>query len=238
MAPRPETTDRPGVVLHNEDVAPPALLGEWLREREIPHRTVRTWENGMPNDPREFGWVAALGSSNSATQTEPAWVPHEVAFLRRAVDAEVPVLGICFGGQALAVALGGRISPANPTSIGCFEIETDEPDLVPNGPWVHFNYEVFSVPDGATQIAHSPRGPSAFRLGPHLGVQFHPEATREIFEDWADDEAAKLDELGVDRVNLRAQGERFAPVAAREAFELFDAWRLLTAARAAERGGA
>lgn len=231
MAPRPETTDRRGVVLHNEDVAPAALLGDWLSEREMAHTTVRTWEEGMPDDPRAFAWVAALGSSHSASQTEPAWVPDEIAFLRRAVDANVPVLGICFGGQALAVALGGRISPADPTSIGWFEIETDEPDLVPNGPWAHFNYEVFSVPDGATEVARSSRSTSAYRLGPHLGLQFHPEATPQTFEQWADDEVAKLDQLGVDRADLRAQGERSGAVAARDAFDLFDAWKLLAASR-------
>ena len=129
-----ETNERPGVVLHNEDVAPPALLEDWLRERGFSHRTVRTWESGVPDDPREFGWVAALGASDSATQSEPAWIPDEVRFLRRAVDADVPVLGICFGGQALSLALGGEISTANPLSWGWLEIETDEPDLVPQGP--------------------------------------------------------------------------------------------------------
>jgi GMP synthase-like glutamine amidotransferase len=229
VAPRPETTDRPGVVLHNEDVAPAALLGDWLGERGLPHTTVRAWEQRMPDDPREYGWVVALGASDSATQTE-GWVPDEIDFLRRAVDADVPVLGICFGGQALAVALGGRISRADPPSIGWLEIETDEPELVPSGPWAHFNYEVFSLPDGATPLAQSPRGPGAYRLGPHLGLQFHPEATPEIFEAWAESEAAKLDELGIDRADLRAQGERFGAVAARDAFELFDAWRMLAAA--------
>jgi len=232
MAPRPETTDRPGVVLHNEDAAPAALLGEWLRERGMAHATQRVWEHGAPDDPREFGWVVALGASDSATQTE-GWVPDEIDFLRRAVDADVPVLGICFGGQALAVALGGRISRADPASIGWFETETDEPDLIPRGPWAHFNYEIFSVPDGAIQVARYSRGPGAYRLGPHLGLQFHPEATPEIFEAWAESEAAKLDELGIELADLRAQGERFGSVAAKQAFDLFDAWRALAAARVA-----
>lgn len=216
---------RPGLVLHNEDAAPAALLGAWLRDRGMQHRTVRTWDEGVPEDPREYGWVVALGAGDSATQTEPRWVPDEIAFLRRAVDDDVPVLGICFGGQALSVALGGEISPG--TSLGWFEIETDEPDLVPGGPWLHFNYERFSIPDGATEIARSARGPGAFRIGPHVGLQFHPEVTHAIVEEWADSEAAKLAELGVERDDLRAQGERYAGHAAEQAVRLFDAWRLL-----------
>jgi GMP synthase-like glutamine amidotransferase len=219
-------------VLHNDDVAPPALLEEWLRERRLPHRTVRTWEGGVPDDPREFAWVAALGASDSATQREPAWIPDEIRFLRRAVDADVPVLGICFGSQALSLALGGEISPADPLSWGWLEIETREPDLVPIGPWVHFNYESFSVPADATLLARSPAGPDAFRLGPHLGIQFHPEVTPAIVDRWADSRAAKLAELGIAREDLRSQADRYAPHAAGRAFRLFDAWRRLAAARA------
>lgn len=224
--------ETPGIVLQNEDAAPAALLEAWLRDRGMAHRTVRAWEDGVPDDPREYGWVAVLGASDSATQTEPRWVPDEIAFLRRAVDADVPVLGICFGGQALSVALGGEISPAEPMSIGWFEVETDEPDLVPAGPWLHFNYERFSVPEGATVIARSRGGPAAFRIGPHLGLQFHPEVTPRIVDGWADSEAAKLAELGVGRDDLRAQGERHGGAAAKEAVRLFDGWRLLAAAPA------
>jgi GMP synthase-like glutamine amidotransferase len=219
------STDRPGVVLHNDESAPPALLGDWLRERGIAHRTVRTWASGVPDDPGEFAWVAALGASDSATQREPAWIPEEIEFLRRAIDADVPVLGICFGAQALSLSLGGEVTAADRLAWGWLEIETDEPGLIAPGPWVHFNYEIFSVPAGATLLARSPAGPGAFRLGPHLGVQFHPEVTPSTVERWAESRAAKLAELGIERGELRAQGERFALGASEEAFGLFDAWR-------------
>lgn len=224
--------DRPGLVLQNEKEAPPALLRDWLRERGLAHTIVRAWEEGVPDDPREHCWIVALGTSDSAIQTEPAWIPDEIGFLRRAVDADVPVLGICFGGQALSVALGGEIAPADPISMGWFEISTDEPELVPPGPWLHFNYERFSIPKGATQIASSPSGPGAFRLGPHLGIQFHPEVTAEIVDRWTESDSAKLAERGLDLDQLRSQTRQLAKRAAAEAYELFDAWRQLAAAPA------
>lgn len=224
--------DRPGLVLQNEEEAPAALLAEWLRDRGIAHTTVRAWEEVVPDEPREHDWVVALGTSDSATQTEPAWIPAEIEFLGRAVDADVPVLGICFGGQALSVALGGEISPADPVSMGWFEVETDDRRLIPPGPWLHFNYERFSIPEGAAQIATSPSGPGAFRLGPHLGIQFHPEVTPAIIDSWAESESAKLADRGLDLDGLRAQTRRLAKRAAAEAFELFDAWRMLAAAPA------
>jgi GMP synthase-like glutamine amidotransferase len=217
--------ERPGVVLQNDESAPPALLGEWLRERGIAHRIVRTWQEGVPNDWREHAWVVALGARDSATQGEPRWITDEIELLRGAVDAEVPVLGICFGGQALSVALGGGISPADPLSWGWLEVESEAPELIHRGPWVHFNHEIFSIPDGATEVARSPCGPGGFRLGPHLGIQFHPEVSPEIVDRWAESREPKLAELGITREDLRAQGKRFAPQAATHAFELFDAWR-------------
>jgi GMP synthase-like glutamine amidotransferase len=228
MASHPSTTpDRPGVVLHNDPKAPPALLEDWLRERRIPARIERAWEGGVPADPREFAWVAALGSFQSVTEDEPAWIGAEIELLRRAVDADVPVLGVCFGAQALSVALGGEVSPAAPVSLGWLEVETEAPDLVAAGPWLHFNNECFSVPAGATTVARSPCGPGAFAIGPHLGVQFHPEITLPIVDEWLRGDAARLARLRVDPETIRAQARREAGAAGARAFTLFDAWRAL-----------
>ena len=133
------------------------------------------------------------------------------------------MLGICFGGQALAAALGGEVFSAEETSIGWFEVEPSDA-AVPAGPWAHFNSECFSVPDGATRLASTRCGAGAFRLGPHLGVQFHPEATPTIVDAWAVSESDRLVALGVDAGELSADGQRHGDQAARQAFELFDAW--------------
>jgi GMP synthase-like glutamine amidotransferase len=220
--------DRLGVVLQNEAEAPAALLEDWLRARGIAARMVSVWEQGVPEDASEFAWVAALGSFHSVTQEDPAWIAAEVEFLRRAVDSDVPVLGLCFGAQALSVALGGAISPAAPLSLGWFEVETEDPDLVAAGPWLHFNNECFSVPAGATAIARSPCGPGAFGIGPHLGVQFHPEITPAILDAWIRGDAARLAGLGIDPETIRAQASREAGAAAERAFTLFDAWRAMS----------
>lgn len=213
-----------GVVFQNEPDAPPALLEDWLRARRVTAETVNVWEVGMPSDPRRFEWIIALGAYNSVTDREPEWIPDQVRLLREAVAADVPVLGICFGGQALSAALGGEISAADPLSLGWLEIRTREPELVPAGPWAHFNFERFSVPDGATQVADSPCGPGAFRIGPHLGVQFHPEATPKIVDGWAADDAVRIGRHGFSAERIAEQGRVHGHVAARQAFALFDAW--------------
>jgi GMP synthase-like glutamine amidotransferase len=214
----------PGIVLQNELEAPPALFGDWLAERGIEFRVDRAWEGEIPERPDDFGWVASLGSAQSVNDDRQAWIGAEVDFLRRAAAAEVPVLGICFGGQALAAALGGEVFAAERATIAWLDVETANADLVPSGPWAHFNTECFTVPEGAEQIAATRCGSGAFRAGPHLGVQFHPEATPTIVDAWAASEGPMLAAAGVDPQDLSEQGRRSGEAAAKGAFRLFDAW--------------
>jgi len=213
-----------GLVLQNDTLDPPALLGDWLDERGIPFEVARVFEEGVPRDPREFAWIAAMGSRHSVTAADPGWIPDEVGLLRAAVAADVPVLGICFGGQALAAALGGEISLAEPPAVGWFETQTSEPRLVSAGPWLHFNSERFAVPEGATLVASLGESASAFRLGPHLGLQFHPEATPALAGRWADHYTEWLGAYGLTPAGIRDQASAQADAVGPRAFALFDAW--------------
>lgn len=215
-----------GVILQNEDEAPPGLLVDWLEDRAIPYTLVEVWREGVPDDPREFGWVCALGADDSTNQSEPAWIPREIEFLREAVDAGVPALGICFGGQALARALGARVGPAPRRCAGWYEVRPEPgTDLLTPGPWVHFNREHFEVPEGATKLGAGPNGPAGYVLGPHMGLQLHPEATPEILEGWVSREEGDLAAAGFDPEAIRADTRRYADAARRQAFALFDRWR-------------
>jgi GMP synthase-like glutamine amidotransferase len=213
-----------GLVLQNDSLDPPALLGDWLHERGIPFEVTRVWEDGVPSDPRSFDWIASMGSRHSVNDTDPSWIQEEVTFLGDAVGEGVPVLGICFGGQALAAALGGEIASADPVAVGWLETRTSDPDLVSRGPWLHFNTERFTVPDGATLVASIDDEPSAFRLGPHLGVQFHPEVTPSLAGRWGDHYVDWLGEHGLTPEWIREQAAVHSAAAPTRAFALFDAW--------------
>jgi GMP synthase-like glutamine amidotransferase len=210
-------------VLQHGPHGPPGVFGEWLDSRGVPHVVHEAWHAPLPPDPADFAFVASLGSEHSAAAEDPAWVALEVDLLRRAIDAGVPVLGLCFGGQALAVALGADVRDADVPEVGWMQIETEEPDLVPSGPWLNFHFEVFDVPPGAREVARSAAAPQAFTLGPHLGTQFHPEVTPEIVDVWAQLEQ-RLPRAGVTREELYEQGRREIGAARRQAERLFDAW--------------
>lgn len=212
---------KPALILQHGNAGPPARLGEWLRERGLPFVVHRAWEQPPPA-PTDFSFVASLGSQYSAVASEPEWIRSEIAALRVAVDARVPVLGLCFGAQALSVALGGGIDVLARPEIGWIAVESVD-DTVPPGPWLQYHRELMRVPPGGRELARSPAGPAAFRYGPHLGVQFHPEADAPLAAAWAGKDPI-LAEAGLTPEALAAQSERHAPPARAQAFALFDHW--------------
>jgi GMP synthase-like glutamine amidotransferase len=210
-----------GLILSHGPDGPAGLLGEWLGEHGLSYE-VHDISRGPVPALADHAFVASLGAVESARDSDLPWVAQEIALLREAVAREVPVLGLCFGGQALSIALGGEVSPAVPPQVGWFEI-SERAEGVPAGPWFHWHYEQLSVPPGARPLAHSQAGPAAFRHGRHLGLQFHPEVTVEVIASWSRSEA-ELARLGISPEGLLAESARHAPRARRHAWELFDLW--------------
>lgn len=211
---------RPGLILQHAGTGPPGRLGEWADSRRIPYHVHDSGEVPPEYDPREFAFIAPLGSALSANAADVEWVAAEVELLRHAVQADVPVLGLCWGGQALSLALGGTVGPAPFHEKEWIAVASADPEI-PGGPWLHYHTEIFTVPRGAVELARSPAGPAAFRIGPHLGIQFHPEADAEMANVWA---AKDPDQTEESRAALAASGERWDGPARDLAMALFDAW--------------
>jgi GMP synthase-like glutamine amidotransferase len=146
--------------------------------------------------------------------TDP-WIACELEYLAAAHATGVPVLGICFGAQALAAALGGTVSRAPEKEVGWIDVAGDDGFA---GPWFTWHEDVFTLPPGAAELARAASGPQAFAVGPSVGVQFHPEVTPEIVDGWLADGRDDVPDPGPIQ---RETAQRIA--AARErAFALFD----------------
>jgi GMP synthase-like glutamine amidotransferase len=218
------------VVQHQAD-APPALLWGAIAAGGLQATTVDVGRGDALPAAAGPGAVVVLGSDASAVAPAPGWIEDEVAWLREVVAGGRPVLGICFGAQVLARALGGAVRRAPAPQIGWIAVGTTDPARVPDGPWMSWHEDVVEPPREAEVVAADAVGPQAYAHGRHLGLQFHPEVTPAVVEDWIgayDGRELAGEVLDVDA--LRAATARHAAAAADRAARLFDGWLARAAA--------
>ncbi|HTU75343.1 MAG TPA: gamma-glutamyl-gamma-aminobutyrate hydrolase family protein [Trebonia sp.] len=155
------------------------------------------------------------------------WIGGEIELTRTAIAAGVPVLGICFGGQVLATAVGGRVERAPSPEIGWTPISRTAPSaLLPPGPWFEWHYDRFLLPSGLPSLATTELGggevaSQAFAIGRSLGLQFHPEVNEAVLNAWlAEGGAEELTAIGLDPRRLLGETRALADDAAARAHEL------------------
>ena len=157
--------------------------------------------------------VVLLGAVSSVNDPEP-WIPAELAWLRAADQAGVPVLGICFGAQALCAALGGRVEAMDRKEIGWTLVDSLDHGVIPVGPWLEFHGDRCLLPATATVLARNDAGVQAFRIGRHLAFQFHPEVDGPQLKRWLDAGGDKdAERLGLDPGQFLADTIREEPAA-------------------------
>ena len=151
------------------------------------------------------------------------WLQPEVEWVRNAVTSGKPVLGICFGGQLIARALGGSAGRAPNCEIGWKDVWTDRPDIVPSGPWFQFHYDRWVVPPGATEIARNPFASQAFIVNNSLALQFHPELIGSALQGWLDwDGWGLVEKDGQDPAVMMAQTYAYEAAATERTNQLID----------------
>jgi GMP synthase-like glutamine amidotransferase len=204
------------LVIENDPTDDLRRLGEWLTESELELTVLRPHAGDvLPETLDGFVALIVLGGDqsaypNAAGEPGAAWFPAVEALLRKAVRHRVPTLGVCLGGQLLAVAHGGVVERSTsgpevgPALVGRRDAADTDPlfkyvPLLPDVVQWHRD-EITELPVGAVLLAASPRFPyQAFRLGDRAwGLQFHIECDATMIADWARLDAASLAELGYD----------------------------------------
>ena len=200
--------------LHNDPSAPAALLGEAFAESGFDISTFDVVPAGRADDPAldtefldplDYDVIVPMGARWAVydDRIAPRWVAGEIAMVRHALSAGVAVLGVCFGAQLLAHALGGTVARSPHPEIGWHDVHSSKADLVPGGRWFQWHFDRFTLPPSAVEIARNARATQAFVQGRALGVQFHPEVDPELVERWI---AADVDEMT--RLGLHPDGVR------------------------------
>ncbi|MGW2233362.1 type 1 glutamine amidotransferase [Streptomyces sp. NPDC001759] len=222
------------LVVQHDHVTEPGLVGARLQERGYDLTVITVvpeHRHHVPNVTFDFpdadGWdlIVSLGAPWSVYDETAvgSWVGGELALLRKAHHLGVPVLGVCFGAQALTTALGGSVQAAPRPEIGWVEVDTDDPSLVDPGPWFQWHYDRCVLPPGAREVARNAVCAQAFRAGRSLGVQFHPEITTAMVRGWIETGGAQqCVRHGVDPAELLTVSRAMEPTARVNARRLVD----------------
>ena len=179
------------LVIVHEDDSPAGFVGERLEQHgyTLTQAHIGTALDQGPDELPSldgFDLVLPLGCTAGVYERDvAAWMNDEIAFLAEAHRRRVPILGICFGGQSLAAALGARVERAQQAEIGWIMVETSDPEAIAPGPWMAWHIDHFEVPFGATELARTDRASHAYRLDRSVGLQFHPEVDEALVELWA-----------------------------------------------------
>jgi GMP synthase (glutamine-hydrolysing) len=184
------------LIIAHDALFPAGALRTLLVRRSIAHRTLRLHlGDPFPNDVRRFKAIVSLGGGMGAGEERLfPFLRDEAAFLRGAVVAGVPVLGIDLGARILARSLGGSVRQAPVAERGWSTVR-----LTPAGRRdslfarigtplraFHWHQEAFSLPPGAELLATTDACRNqAFRFAMSWGVQFHPEVDAAMIEAWS-----------------------------------------------------
>ena len=165
-------------------------LDTFLAERRIEHHIVHLHKGeSVPDTLTDISGMVFLGSSHSVNDGLD-WIEDELALIRKASQADLPVLGICFGGQLISKALGGEVSKARTMQAGWFEVTaTKQAETILGNTMAdsftvfEWHGDMFSLPEGATPLFYGNCVKyQGFLHSRCLALQFHPEFTRNKIE--------------------------------------------------------
>lgn len=171
----------------------PGNIESWLKLNGCKLTNSRFFESTDLPDPEEIDLLVVMGGPMSVNDEDKfPWLTMEKRFVREIIESGKPVLGICFGAQIIANAMGAKVFPNPVKEIGWFPVHavTSNNSSVFNFPpsetVFHWHGETFDLPPGAIRITKSEGCENqAFQLGKRvIGLQFHlettPESAREI----------------------------------------------------------
>jgi len=201
-----------------------SVLAEFGRELDIRHLHA---EDRIPS-PDVLQEVEAVISLGGSMNVEPddleqySWMREEMEFIRQAHEMEVPLVGVCLGGQLIAAALGGEVGrlDSEAAEIGWHGIQLTTQgieDVVFNGqpPLQHqFHWHTRCVkqlpPDAVPLAASTMTDIQAFRVGNRsYGFQFHFEVDRALIKQWSHDHPDQRSAVGLTHEELMSQTDQY-----------------------------
>jgi GMP synthase-like glutamine amidotransferase len=192
---------KPVAIFRHSPTEGPGYFATYLESRELPWRLVALdQDEAVPSRPEKFSGLVFMGGPMSVNDDLP-WIAPVLELIRKAVAAQVPVLGHCLGAQLMSKALGGSVGRNPVKEIGWGEIEVADnsqardwfgPDLTRFESF-HWHGETFTIPPGGVRIMGNRNCENqGFVLGRNLGMQCHVEMTEQLIDSWCEAGAEEI----------------------------------------------
>ncbi len=192
---------KPVAIFRHSPTEGPGYFATYLHVRGLPWQLVKLDEGeAVPAGVGTFSGLVFMGGPMSVNDDLP-WIAPVLELIRKAVSADVPVLGHCLGGQLMSKALGGSVGRNPVKEIGWGEIEVaDNPEAKAwFGPDLrrfesfHWHGETFTIPPGAVRIMGNRNCENqGFVVGANLGMQCHVEMTEQLIDSWCESGAEEI----------------------------------------------
>ncbi len=178
------------LILQNSKIEGPGVLGNLLESDGFTLRTIYTKEDKIPSD--NFSLLVILGATESANALH-LYLQNEQKLIKKSVEENIPVLGICLGSQLIAKTFGGMVYAGSKKEIGFYsDIKIDNDSKLFSGiqtPMTvfHWHEDTFTLPENSIRLANSKNYDNqAFQIESAIGLQFHLEVDRTIVNLWLD----------------------------------------------------
>ncbi|MBF0487507.1 MAG: type 1 glutamine amidotransferase [Nitrospirae bacterium] len=204
------------LIIKNIDSEGPGTIEDYIKEKSIAYRIVDINREPVP-DVDGFDTLVIMGGPMSVNDGDD-YLRREEDLVRRFIDNERKVLGICLGSQMIAKALGAKVYKGPAPEIGWYSIAASGAGMADEAfsrlavadtselMVFHWHGETFDLPEGAVRLASNALYPNqAFKYGTGVyAFQFHIEVNREMVYDWMKEER-------LDMERLRTQTEEIYP---------------------------
>ncbi len=189
-------------IIHTESEGP-GTLGNFLESAGATLRIARVYNGDpLPIEIAHFKAIVSMGGPMNVYEEEKySFLRDETELLKKAIEADLPVMGVCLGAQMIAKASGVRVVKSPMEEVGwCRVFVTDEGKtdqlfhgLPPELEVLQWHGDMFEIPEKGVLLATGHDCPhQAFRYRNALGLQFHVEVTGEMLSEWFGD-SSQLD---------------------------------------------
>lgn len=175
------------IILQHSIFAGPGYILSWLHEQGFATDICFLYkpDSPLPNLDSASLLIVLSGPMSIRDQEEYPWLIQEKELIKRAIDKNIPTLGICLGAQLIADIYGGKVFSAPHKAIGWFPIQGESLKkkgcfhFPENFTSLFWHSDEFEIPENATLLASSPICKNqAFQIKKNvIGLQFHPHAT-------------------------------------------------------------